>query len=114
MRESLPAGLDIGDRIVVLIVEHIAGVVADLHALIAHLRDDAGAVGSGSRIATVLLDNDRHTRAAGNRPKFLQIADPDLVLPWLDGAERRTKGIPAAAACSIRLVCTRTDSGAAT
>src|SRR5437899_383730 len=53
-----PAGLNIGDRILVFVIEYVAGVIANGYARVSDFGDNAGAVLAGGRIASVLLDDD--------------------------------------------------------
>src|SRR5262245_60300219 len=69
-----PAGLNIRDRIGMLIVHDIAGVVADLKSFVADLTHDPRAMGAGCGVAAVLLDDDRHAVPPRYRRHLLQVA----------------------------------------
>ena len=64
------ARLDVGDRVDVEVVHHVAGVVVDLDPLVGDLADDRGAGGAGAGLAAVLLDDDRHAVVAGDRAEL--------------------------------------------
>lgn len=89
--DLLPAGFDVGNRIVVLVVEYVTGVIADLDTGIADLRYDACAIGACCGIAAVLLDDQRHAGTTRGRSELFQVVDPNLVLAGLDCAEREYK-----------------------
>src|SRR5260370_3290926 len=89
--DLLPAGVNVGNWIVVFIVQHVAGVIADLHCVITDFGNDAGAIGPRCGIAAMLFDHDGHAGAARNWPQLLQIAYPGFVLACLYGPERQHK-----------------------
>ncbi len=86
------AGLDVGDGVVALVVEDVAGVVAHPHAFVADLADDLCAVGAGGRVAAVLLDDDGDAGVTGDGADGPQACDDALVLAGSRPSEREQEG----------------------
>src|SRR5262249_59212545 len=83
-----PTLLNVGDRIVVLIINYIARIVADPDAGIVHVLNNSHAVYTGGGVAAVLLYDDCHVVLSGNRSEFHLIANPNIAPARL----YRTKG----------------------
>ena len=83
---------DVGDRVVALVVEDVAGVVAHAHALVADLTDDRRAHRAGGRVAAVLLDQHRDAGLTRRRSDGLQAGDDAFVLAWTCPPERQQIG----------------------
>ncbi len=67
-------------RIDLVVIHHVTGVVADLDAVVVHLADNLGQGGPGAGVAAVLLDRDQHAVIPRDRPQFLEIAHPHLAI----------------------------------
>src|SRR5215471_14974560 len=87
----LPAGLNIGDRIVIFVIKNVARVIADLHTCLIYFRRDADTIRSRRRLAAMLLDHEHHASVSSHGSQLLQVLDPDLPLPWLYCPEREHK-----------------------
>src|SRR3981081_73124 len=82
-----PASLNIGDRIEFLVIEHVAGVVAELYTFVRHLGKYFRAGLTGSGVATMLLNDNSDAGAFGDRAELFQITDPGFVGSGADLAE---------------------------
>src|SRR3981189_1271997 len=71
-----PARLDIRDWIVVVVIEHVAGVIADLYAGITDFGHDTGAMCSCGRITAMLLDDESDLRGARDGCQLFQVPNP--------------------------------------
>ncbi len=71
---------NVGNRIDVEVIHHIACVVVDFDPLVADLADDGGARGPRAGFAAVLFDDDRHTVVACHRAELLESLDPEFAV----------------------------------
>ena len=96
-RESphvLPAGIDVRDRIFVLVVQDVPGVVAELDGVFTHVAHDALAVAPRSCVAAMPLDDDANSIGMRYGCQFPQIPDPDRIAALIDVPERQQERNP--------------------
>jgi hypothetical protein len=75
-----PAGSDVRDGILVLVIEHVPGVVANADGGLTHLCNDARAGLARTRIAAVLFDDDGDTGGPCARGHTFQVANYRFIL----------------------------------
>ena len=75
-----PAGLNIGDRIALFIIKHIAGVVTHFETFVADFSNNARAIGPGRCVSTVLLNHNHDTGLSGMWSDPFQRVDKHAVL----------------------------------
>ena len=81
------AGSEVGNRVDVQVIHHVAGIVVDLDPGVVDLADDLGAGGSRPGLAAVLLDDDRDAMIARHRAKLLEPLDPEFAVATAGVAE---------------------------
>src|SRR4051812_20556940 len=78
---------EVGDGIDVEVIHHVPRVVVDLDALVVDFADNLGTSCPRTRLSAVLLDDDRHSEVARDRPELLEALDPESVIAPLGMSE---------------------------